>query len=316
MADEALDAESTRVKTITDNLEASYRDMQAAASDITSLISAGKATCNEVRTYNLYALSIYSTQQGMLATLKAAGQENVPDLPPQPTLFTWRDRPGEEAQLIDCNQEPQVQANDLQGVMGLMAHVLKGPTTDDVFLSSDQVRVNTQGTINIQRNSIPTIAQVTDERWRRDNQLQGQLGFVPVWLWVAGVALFCAAVAVSAIMKYLSTSKVEEERSERMREQAKAFKEMTTARLSCFQSCVATGATSDACTKKCTQLVPEPKFQDFGAKKPWGVLEWTGLATIATALAWVGWRYYQRRYGGSGVSHSHATVTVDEHAAT
>jgi len=68
MSDTATQAQL--IKEITDNLEEVRKSLIRAASHITGLVQVGRATCKEIKTYNIWALGLYNLQVGMLSRLR------------------------------------------------------------------------------------------------------------------------------------------------------------------------------------------------------------------------------------------------------
>ncbi len=63
---------ATRVQTITANLEQTFQNLRLAARNISGLLATGKATCDEVQAYNVWALATYQAQIGMANALQTA----------------------------------------------------------------------------------------------------------------------------------------------------------------------------------------------------------------------------------------------------
>ena len=98
----AADDQAT-IASVTANLEETYQNLRAASTSIAGLLSLGRATCDEVVAYNVWALAVYNSQRGMLDALRGAGEQGVPALPTYPTLFAWNGVDGADALTIDCS---------------------------------------------------------------------------------------------------------------------------------------------------------------------------------------------------------------------
>lgn len=293
MADQAQ-----RLKTITDNIEATYQALRRSAGAIAGLLQAGRATCDEVRAYNLWALAIYNTQRGMLATLRANGEKGVPELPPAPTLFTWKGVAGADAWKVSCAGQP----SSLSGALG---RAMRGPDESTQFLSTNEIEISTQDPYLMNPESAPsfkTLYQVQEARAKQEQAaLEGSLG--AAWVIVvaiAGIAI-AVSVAIAAIMQYLETSEVQEANTKQVKLQAEAFANYTAARLSCYASCTQSGKTTEQCVEICKGLVDKPNIKLPGQDKSWGMLQWIGFTVVAGVGALAAVRVYQRRKAGKPI---------------
>lgn len=282
MADQA-----ERLKTIADNLEKTYQALRRAASNIAGLVQAGQATCDEVKAYNLWALAIYNTQKGMLAALRAGGEQGVPDLPASPTLFVWRGISGADAWRIDCAGQPS-------SLQGLMSHAMKGPTPKSQYLSTNEIEIQTTDPYLYNPSAAPSfsaLAQVTQAR-------QG-LGIAPLiaLIIIAGIAI-TVAVAITAIMHYLEVNEVQEANTKQVQAQADAFANYTQARLTCLAGCTKEGKSTQDCVSICAKLVEKPKITLPGQGQPWGVLQWIGFTVVMGVGTMIAWRMWQRKQAG------------------
>jgi hypothetical protein len=280
--------DSTRLQTIADELEGAYQALRSAASNIAGLLQVGRATCDEVKAYNLWALAIYNTQQGMLDTLRAGGEQGVPDLPTAPTLFTWNGVAGAEAWNLDCGGQPS-------SLSGVMARALSGPQPTTAFLSTAQVSIQTQGTGNYDPANAPSLATLLAIQQARANPTG--LGVVGVLIAIAGIAI-AISVAIAAIMHYLDVSAVQEANTQQVRLQAEAFATYTAARLSCYASCTQSGRTPEDCTDTCTKLVQKPNIKLPGQDSSWGLLQWVGFTVLAGGIGFASWKLIQRHRAG------------------
>ncbi len=273
------------VKKITDNIEATYQSIRKVARNLSGLLAVGRATCDEIKAYNLYAVAVYDTQRGMLATLRAQGQ-NVPTLPPSPTLFAWKGVSGEQAYQIDCTKEAP---NSLQGA--LAAAVASSAQPDTKFLSSKDIQIVTQDpdVFFPERASLAQISQTGAD---------AGLGFAPlVMLVIAAVVIAVAAVAIPALMAWLKEKEIQEETTARTKLQAQAFENYTATRMACYDSCIAKGNSIDDCIKTCKGLVDKPKLDVIprsGATSGDSFLQKMGLVTVAGLGAIIIYSLYRR----------------------
>lgn len=288
MADDA-----TRLKLIADNLEATYQSMRRAASSIAGLLQIGKATCDEVRAYNLWALSIYNTQRGMLATLRAGGEQGVPELPTAPTLFAWKGQAGADAWKVSCSAQPS-------SLSGIMKRALSGPDANSVFLSTNDIEIVTQDQFAYNPEEAPSFKTLAAVQAGREPQQMAGLGLVGILIAIAGIAI-AVSVAIAAIMHYLEVSEVQEANTEQVRLQSQAFATYTAARLECYRSCTASGVSGEECIARCSKLVTAPKITLPGQDTKWGVLQWIGFTVVAGAGATLAWHAYQRNKRGESL---------------
>lgn len=283
--------QTQRLKTISDNLEASYQSMRRAAGSIAGLLQVGRATCDEVRAYNLWAQALYNTQRGMLETLRANGEQGVPALPPNPTMFAWRGVSGADAWKIDC-------AGQASSLSGLMNAALRGPSAQTQFLSTNEMQIQTQDQYAFQPENAPSFKTLLAVQAARASGQVNGLGALPVILIaIAGIAI-AVSVAIAAIMRYLETNEVQEANTKQVALQADAFANYTAARLSCYQSCTSSGKTTEQCVEICKQLVDKPNIKLPGQLGTWGWLQWTGFTVVVGVGSMIAYKAYQRRKAG------------------
>lgn len=285
-------ADSDRVKLITDQLEATYQNLRLAAANISGLLQVGRATCDEIKAYNLWALATYNAQRGMLDTLRAQGEEGVPDAPEYPTLFAWNGLTGEDAVNFDCTGQPS-------SLSGAMARALSGPDENSVFLGTNQIKIVTtdQHVYNPEASpSFATLLAIQDSRANKTTQL----GYVWVLIAIAGIAI-SIAIAVTELLHYLQASNLEEETTKRTQIQSQAYATYTAARLQCYASAKSSGKTDEEATAICTKLVDPPKFDKPPGSSEWGLLQYVGLTVVLGGVAMLGWKLYERRLSGQPI---------------
>lgn len=279
-------ADADRLKTITNNIEGTWRALRRAAANIAGLLQAGRATCDEVRAYNLWAVATYNTQRGLLATLRANGETGIPELPPAPTLFAWKGVQGADAWKINCTAATS-------SLKGAMQAALRGPAADTQYLSTHEVAIVTQDQFLTQPDDAPSFATLAAQTQR------GQLGVA--WAIVIIIAAIAVTVTVSlvAIMKYLEASDLQESNTKQTQAQADAFAAYTAARLSCFASCTAEGKSAADCAPICAKLVDKPTFFKPGADPTkWGTFQWIGFTVVAGVGTMIAFNLWQRKREG------------------
>jgi len=286
MADQA-----TRLNTIANNLEASYQSMQRAAGNIAGLLQVGRATCDEVRAYNLWALALYNTQRGMLETLRANGESNVPALPPSPTLFTWRGVTGADAWKVDCGGQES-------SLSGLMSRALRGPSAQTAFLSTNELQISTQDATLYNPESSPSFQTLLAvQHARASGQANGLAALPVILITIAGIAI-AVSIAIAAIMRYLETSEIQEANTKQVALQADAFANYTAARLACYSDCTRSGKSTEQCVEICKDLVDKPNIKLPGQLGTWGWLQWTGFTVVVGVGALIAYKVYQRKRAG------------------
>lgn len=299
-----------QIKRISDNLEASYNVLRRLSQNIYGLLAFGRATCDEVKAYNLYALSMYDTQRGMLESLRNAGQPNVPSAPAFPTLFTWKGVKGADAWKLDCKATGMSGLGlwdaplPFGGTMlnGLLKQAVESTkVADPLFLSPNDIKVVTQddGFFTPSRE-IPTLAQLT-------NQGSG-LGAIPIVLAIViATATVLVAVGVAYVLSdYFKEKSIQEETSKRTVIQLQAYSDYTQKRLDCYNKCVADGGSIQLCQDTCTKIITKPdiKIDPAREKKGLGFLGTVGLVVSASAAGIVLWTMYKKRqsYGGHSLA--------------
>lgn len=296
-------ADADRIKIITSNLEATFQSLKQAAANISGLLAVGQAVCEDVQAYNVWALAVYNGQIGMLQTLTAAGEPNVPPLPQAPTLFAWNGVSGQNAINFDCSVNADgtpatpggvtVATDPNTDLEGVMDRALRGPTPSSVRLGLDTVSIVTTDQYVYNPSASPTFATLTQAQ--AANAAQG-LGNPLVLLIVIAAILVGVSIAVSALMKYLDDSQIQEQQTARTQIQANAFATYTAARLQCYQACVNQGTPMSSCVQTCGQI-EKPVFTDLNpfGNQPWGWLQWTGFTVVVGVSALVAWKLYQRK---------------------
>ena len=281
------------IKAITSNLESTYNNLRRSASSISGLLAVGRATCDELKVYNLWALATYNAQRGMLATLRNAG-ENVPTLPTYPTLFAWRGQAGTNAINFDCSGQESSLSGLAENRAGrrvrarAMKRALSGPDAQTVYVSSDQVEAVTVDQADYDTASGPSFADLAN---------QGQLGIAPIVILIIAGLSVAVYFAIDAIAAYLTESDIQRETTERTAIQSQAFATYTQARLSCYADCTGRGGTTEACVDTCARLVDKPDIKIDSARgiASWGFFQWIGFTVVAAAGGVAAWKLWEKK---------------------
>lgn len=297
-------ADSDRVKLITDQLEATYQNLRVAASNLSGLLNVGRATCDEIKAYNLWALATYNAQRGMLDTLRAEGEQGVPDAPEYPTLFAWNGLTGEDAVNFDCTGQES-------SLSGSMRRALSGPDAATIYLGLDKIKIVTTDQHVYSPEASPSFATLLAIQDARANPQAG-LGVVWVLIAIAGIAI-SITVAIVALLNYLEKSNLQEETTKRTQAQSQAFAVFTAARLQCYSACKASGKSDADCVATCAKLVDAPKFDAPPGTAQWGLLQYVGATVVIGGIALVGWKLYERKQMGQPIFPGLLPSGHDEH---
>lgn len=285
-------ADSDDVKTATDQLQATYENLRQCAANISGLLQAGEATCDEVQAYNLWALATYNAQVGILQTIKASGEgQGLPDAPDYPTLFAWLGQSGENAINIDCSG----QATSLSGALG---RALAGPTPNSTKLSLKQIQIITTDQHLMNPQNSPSFAQLLAAQDAVAAKQKG-LGIGIAIVILIAVLSITISISIVALLNYLKASNLQKDTTARTQLQSQAFATFTAARLQCLQGCVQGGTSQADCAASCAQLIQAPDIGAApGAAGKWGFLQYLGLTVVVGGAAYVGWRIYERKQTG------------------
>jgi hypothetical protein len=287
------DADSEQVKRITQNIEETYQALRKTARNLSGLLAVNRATCDEIKTYNLYALAVYHTQRGMLTTLRAAGETGVPELPPSPTLFAWKGVSGDQALMVDCSKETK----SLEGALALAFASAADPNPK--FLGSEQIKILTQDKdVFLPEKDIPSLDDLAKIGASAGLGNNNGLGLPPlvIAIIIAGIVLI-VGVGFVAFSKYLQEKRIQEETTERTKIQAKAFESYTAARMACYDQCISAKGSISECQETCKKLIDKPQLDvtpRSGIKPDSGMLEKIGFAVVAVGLAYGGYKLYTR----------------------
>jgi hypothetical protein len=287
-----------RVKRITDTIEACRVRLTKIAGSLTTLVRAGTITCAELRAYNLWALSIYGENNGMLALARAQGISGIPLRAPTPTLFSYKGAAPDQAGNLVCPTGGL--SGSYNNLNGALMAALAAPASG-VFLPAGSVEI------------IPAGADTTIVKGPSLAQIQQQLGWAPI-VWVAIV--LAAGVIVGSTLR-LIISLVDRQREEAITERTvkvsadnlKTFQEASALRADCVPACTATGQTYEKCLKSCSTAFPTPPPTQLPGSGGGGDSGGSGLGLMGWVLVGagvlVGGRFAYKKWqanrdGGSG----------------
>lgn len=288
---------TTQAKTVQNtaaNIQRAYLALQKAKANISGLLAVGKATCDDVKAYNLWAIAVYNTQLSLLATAKTAGDaQGLPTSISRPPLVMWNGVSGESAWKINCNPA----TNTLHGALRA---ALSPPTAGTVYLSTQEARFVDDADA-VGSSSAPSYGQLVRAQ-------QGLGGFfIPIL--IAGAAVVLGAIAVKYLFDYLKEQGIQEETSHRNAQALEGYALNTKARLDCYTQCKSTSSNTDAgCIDQCNKLIgkaPELALGPQRAATGLGILGTVGLIALAAVGGVLAFRHFSRR---DHVPHDYAAT--------
>lgn len=266
------------------SVEAAYRENTRCRTALSGLINVGRATCQDVVSYNLATKAVYAYQASVCGIIRANGG-NAPVVPP-PEYIAWRGVAGDAAVDIDCGS-PQMR--------GLGAT----PTT---FVDASQVEwrpgATTQDTITVQ--------QVVAAAQRAQAAGAPGLGVAPlalVTIAVVGLFVTIGLAIVLKIVEALTDVPQKKLQMQAIATQRAAHKESLEKRWACYQDCTGRGRDPAECAKACDRLMPgfKPVIPGGGL----GIVGTVAGLAIMGVVIYAGWRFVasgglDRRRGGAG----------------
>lgn len=256
------DAEMQKtVRDVTNAIEDAWTTLRRSTRDVSLLYAQGAATCDDVKTYNLLALSIYESQKAMLEFFRGQGVEGLPSAPPSPTLFAWKGTPGSQAAILDCSKQ-------LQGPTGLGAMPL--PKDSLQILTSEPNYMDPQ----IKRVELPS----------------AQLGAVPlvIYVVVCGVAFACGVAIGYMFVRAIETISGQKRQMLETKQKTETAARFWQARNACMTTCTTTAST-ESCFDKCQKLIP---FVDVSPtpENRWGIWSLLGIGAIGLVVGVIAYR--------------------------
>lgn len=273
-------------------VEAAYKANEKCRTALSGLILAGRATCQDVSTYNLSTRGIYAYQSSVAAIIRATGGQ-APVIPP-PRYIGWKGVQGAAAIDIDCSSPQMRGLGTIRDAAG------------DTYVNPAKVEWIVGATDEDKATAAQAAAWIAKSN-AAGAQL-GNLGLPPAVIVVvailATITVTIAAYAVIKIAEYFSGAGVAKEQVKMMAVQRAAWQDMTEKRWACYQDCVNRGTAPEDCGRTCDRLVSE-----FKPNIPGGGLGIVGtLAGVAVfgLLVYGGYRFVSRggldrmRSGGGG----------------
>jgi len=290
MADQLTSEQAESLKRTTAYIDQTRENLRVMAKHITLLLGAGRATCAQLKAYNLFAISIYETQRGMLAQLRAQNVAGLPESVPAPTLFAWKGVPGEKAILFDCGSGAT--AGSLAGAMfnddtapqllGALREATQPASAANRFVSSADVKVLTTDQ-NFLQAKAPSLAELTTRLTQT-----GELGLGPLTIVIVGLFVVLGVLAAVRLYGWYAEMKISENSAKVSANYTTQLNAAYKTATSCLEQCIATGSRGDACAKACDRLVPDP--QAPGQVAPTNTLTTVGYVALAGLALYGGWR--------------------------
>lgn len=222
------------------NVEAAHKETVAARTALSALLAVGRATCGDVRAYNLNTKAVYAYQASVAGIIRANGGD-APVIPP-PLYIAWRGVAGDQAVDIDCNSA------QMRG--------LGAPAQDVVFLDSKTVEWRPGATTD----DVAMINQVVAAGNAAIAQQAG-LGLAPLAVTAITIVLYGLFVVVAG---YIAIKLVEairdvpskRETTRQIAIQAVEHRKSLEQRAACYNDCTTRGRDPVECAKACDRLVP------------------------------------------------------------
>lgn len=255
------------------NVEAAYRQLNRAKTALSALMNAGRATCNDVKTYNLQAKAVYAYQASVASIIRANGAA-APPIPP-PVYVAYKGVPGEQAINIDCSTQINGAAPSVNGVFVDPAKVewREGATPSDTAV--------------IQQ--LTTAAQAAVVQGNQTLGAAPLLAAIPII--IVGIVVVVAGYIVLKIVEALKDVPAKRETTRQIAIQAEQHSANLEKREKCYADCASRGGDPVACAKACDRLIP-----DFKPTLPgggWGVIGTIIGIGIVGIVAYAGYQAWQ-----------------------
>lgn len=257
------------------NVETAYRQVNRAKTALSALMNAGRATCNDVKTYNLQVKAVYAYQASVASIIRANGGA-VPPIPP-PVYVAYKGIAGDQAINIDCSSA------QMRGPDGVPA----------VFVRPDQVEWR-EGATSSDTAVIQQLTAAAQAAVVQGNQTLGAaplLAAIPII--IVGIVVVVAGYIVLKIVEALKDVPAKRETTRQIAIQAEQHSANLEKREKCYADCASRGGDPIACAKSCDRLIPSfsPTLPGGG----WGVI---GTIIGIGIIGLVGYAGYQAWQGG------------------
>lgn len=274
--------QAQQLQQIAAQVEVAWRNISSSRTALSFLIQSGKATCTDIKTYNLLAKSTYYYQRSMADTIRGAGGQ-APEVHP-PVYIAYQGKSGDDAVNIDCSQGP-----------------LHGWVPDglgDFYVNPAQV----EWRAGMTPSDVTAIQQALAGVSFADRP--NQLGLGPaaiVALIIVGIVVSVIGYIALKIAEVLGNLPQKVEYTKQMSITAERHRATMDARAKCLADCQNQGKDAIACAKACAKVFPDYKPPSQGSG--FGLLGWIlggGLVVGAIYLGWRAWSGHSLTAGVDG----------------
>lgn len=233
---------AANVQAMMANVEQAYRQVNAAKTALSGLVNAGRATCNDVKIYNLQVKAVYAYQASVASIIRASGGAAPPISPP--VYVAYKGVPGDQAVNIDCASAQ-----------------LKGWTPNglgDAYVRPDQVEWR-EGALP---SDVAVVNQITAASQAAVAQgQQAGLGAPPLLavlipIIIQGLVYAVLGYIVLKIVEALKDIPAKRETTRQIAIQAEAHRDNLEKRQACYSDCTGRGKDPVECAKACDRLTP------------------------------------------------------------
>jgi len=268
------------------NVEQAFRQLTLAKTALSALLNAGRATCNDVKTYNLQVKAVYAYQASVASIIKASGGA-APPIPP-PVYVAYKGVAGDQAINIDCSQLQGVVRNNL----------------GDAYVPPDKVEWREgalpSDTITVQQVTAAANAAVVQAQTQAQLAAAPLLALIPII--IVGIVVIVAGYIILKIVEALKDIPAKRETTRQIAIQAEQHRANLEQRQACYTDCTSKGKDPIECAKACDRLTPGFKPVLPEATTIWGTVisvAVLGLIGYAGYRAWQGGVFSNRGGGGS-----------------
>jgi hypothetical protein len=275
------------VQELTANVEEAYKALQRSRTALSALITAGQATCNDIKTFNGVVKSTYFYQKAIAGIVRATGEWTLEI--PDPIYVSYKGKTGDAAVNMDC------------GIAQLQGWRPTG--LGDFYVNPAHVEWRTGATPSDLAGVQAVIAKA-----KASNPPTGQLGLAPLALLAGKIILYSIIFAVAGytIVKIIDAfgDIVGRKHQARITAIAAAQHAATLeARAKCLADCTKAGKPYLECAKACARLNPEFKTPaDEGFLS--GILGKVVMGAVVLGVIFVGYKVVmsQLETGGGGTA--------------
>lgn len=261
--------QAQQLQAIAAQVEVSWREISKSRTALSYLIQAGRATCTDIKTYNLIAKASHYYQRSMADTIRAAGGQ-APEVHP-PVYIAYRGKSGDDAVNWDCSS-------------GALAGCV--PDGGGDYFVNASVAEWRSGMLPSDVQAIQqTIGRVSfaDKPGDLGNPVAAIIAIV-----IVGIVVSVVGYIALKIVEVLGDLPQKVEYTKQMAITSERHRATMEARAKCLADCQAQGKDAIACSKACAKVFPDYKAP--GSSGGFGILGWVLGVTLVGGLAYLGWR--------------------------